>query len=72
MTYLLQFTNPWGEKFFFCNLGNQWPYAPERRLIAVTSRHVEEAKVFETEEVAREVLTTAGTPTSWEVVEAAG
>lgn len=68
MIYRLKFTNPYGEIYWFCNLGDQVPFMPERRLIARTTDKREHAKEFDSEEEARSVLVTAGRTKGWEVV----
>ena len=70
MTFLLQFTNPYGERFFFQRLGEQWPHNPMKRFIDATCRDRAEARVFAAAEDAREVIVVAGAPRGWEVVEA--
>ena len=66
---LLKFTNPYGEVFYFLRLGEQWGKDPSKRFIDATCREREDARVFATEEQAREVLAVAGSPRGWEVVE---
>jgi hypothetical protein len=72
MTYLLKFPDAYDKHrlHYFCYLGEVWPHRPERRMIAKTTEKKDEAKVFNSEEEAREVLVTAGDPKGWEVVEA--
>lgn len=69
MTFLLQFTNSYKERYYFVRLGLQWPHDPSKRLIDATTRKKEEARVFTSAEDAREVLVVAGRPAGWEVVE---
>ena len=64
---VLQFTNSYGEKFWFTRLGVQWPHRPERRLIDGTTANRKEARTFATPEEAREVLVVAGEPSGWAV-----
>lgn len=64
----LRFTNPYGEVFYLQNLGNIWPHAPERRLIAATTPDRAKAREFATKDEATEVLVQAGGPAGWEVV----
>ena len=68
MTFTLQFTNKYGERYFFGNLGAQWPYQPARRMIDQTHEDRTKARTFATAEEAREVLVAAGDPSGWEVV----
>ena len=66
---LLKFTNPYGERFYLVRLGEQWPHNPARRFIDATCRERDDARVFATEEQAREVIAVAGSPRGWEIVE---
>lgn len=67
---LLKHTNPYGEVFYFCNLGNLWPGQDTRRLIERTSPDPGEAHVFANREDAAQTLVLAGNPPGWEIVEA--
>ena len=69
MSHILKFKNPYGEVFYFLRLGEQWPHHPERRFIDATCRDIINARTFETEELAREVIAKAGSPRGWEVIE---
>lgn len=71
MTYLLRFTNRHAEVFYFQNLGMPWRANDTRRLIERTTENRDRARVFATEEAARETLNTAGDPDGWEIVEVA-
>lgn len=51
--------NPYGEKYFFVRLGEQWPHDPSRRLIHETTSKRELGRVFKDGEEAREVLAMA-------------
>lgn len=64
MSYLLRYTNPYGERFYFCNLGNLWPGQDTRRMIERTSPDPKEAHVFDTREQAMETLVLSGNPLS--------
>lgn len=66
---ILLFTNPYGERFYFQNLGLLWPNDPTKRLIERTTRNREEATEFATAEDAQAVLVKAGQPRGWEIVE---
>ena len=68
MPYLLEFTNPYGERFYFVAFGLFWPHRPEKRLIGETTRNREMARHFETEAAAEEVLWVVGKPAGWKVV----
>lgn len=68
MTFLLQFTNPYRERYYFVRLGEQWPNDPRFRLIAETTAIRSNAKEFDSEEAAREVWCSANKPANWEVV----
>lgn len=65
---VLQFTNPWKEKFYFQNLGMQWPHDPSKRLIELTTSKITEATPFDDAETAKAVLVAAGRPLGWEIV----
>ena len=71
MTYVLQHKDPYGgQPTFFLRLGDQWPHQPERRLIDGVTRYKSKARIFATEEEARETLCKAGIPPGWSVEEA--
>lgn len=69
MSYVLKYTNPYGERFYLCNLGDFWRANDTRRLIERTTPKETEARVFGTEEEALETLVVAGSPAGYEVVE---
>ncbi len=66
--FLLKFTSPYRETFYFLRLGEQWPHEPRFRLIDATVRDREQARQFATEEDARAVWSRAGSPACWDVV----
>lgn len=70
MKFILKFTNPYGEWFYFCNLGGFWHASDTRRLIERTTSQVRDARRFDTRELAEEVLTVTEAK-GWEVVEVA-
>ena len=65
---ILMFTNPYGERFYFQNLGMQWPHDPSKRMIERTTRDREQATQFADEESANAIIVAAGSPRGWEVV----
>lgn len=69
MKYLLKHTNNYNEVSFFCNLGQQWPHDPSKRLIERTSSRAVDARTFDTAEEAREIIVSAGGPDGWSVEE---
>ncbi len=66
---ILQHINPYGEKFYFQNLGLPWPHDMTKRLIERTTRDRAEATVFEDADSALLVLLKAGQPRNWTVEE---
>jgi hypothetical protein len=66
--FKLRFTNPWGEQFYFCNLGGFWHANDTRRLIERTTSQAAQARRFDTRELAEEVLTVTEAK-GWEIVE---
>ncbi len=71
MTYLLRFTSPYKTEHFFVRLGEQWGKDPRKRLVEATTPDRKNAREFETEEAAREVMATMTSHKDWEVVESA-
>ena len=70
MTFILRFTNPYGEKFYFLRLGEQWHKDPSKRLVDATTPDRTAARPFETEEAAREVMASMTSHKGWSVEEA--
>lgn len=64
--FRLKFTNPWGEKFFFVRLGEQWAKDPRYRYIDATTPDAALARLFDTEEDANAAWSEAGKPRGWE------
>lgn len=56
--------------YFLVRTGDQWPNAPQFRLIDATSPRAADAKLFDTEESARECWSECGKPAQWTVEEA--
>jgi hypothetical protein len=69
MKFILRFTNPYGERFWFCNLGNAWRANDTRRFIERTSPDAREAAQFDSTDKAKETLVQAGNPEGWDIVE---
>lgn len=70
--FKLRFTNPYGERFFFCNLGGFWGPDDTRRLIERTTTISAQAREFATTDEAKETLVAAGKPGGWEIMDADG
>lgn len=54
--FVLKHINPYGEVFWFQNMGGFWHANDSRRLIEKTTTMQAEARTFETVEAAKEVL----------------
>jgi hypothetical protein len=60
------------DAYYLVSLGVQWPHDPRYRLIDTTTSDPSGAKLFDTEEEARECLIRAGSPAHWEIKEVKG
>lgn len=72
MTYRLRFQNNYGEKFYFCALGEPWDSGPIKRLIARTSPEITDSTTFASPADAQQVLVEAGMPAGWRILDETG
>lgn len=70
MSWVLRYSNAYGERYYFCHLGGQWASRPALRLIESTNRDAKHPEVrrFATEAEAAETLAVAGSPAGYECV----
>jgi hypothetical protein len=67
--FILRFTSHQDQsKWYFQNLGDQWPGRPACRLIERTTQDINHARQFATEQEAKDILSIAGGPKNWEIV----
>lgn len=70
--FKLRFTNTWGEKFFFQNLGGFWGPHDTRRLIERTSSQRAQGREFETVDAAKEVMQSSQMGEGWQIIDGDG
>jgi len=69
VSYLLQFVNPYGEKYYLVRLGDQWGTDPRKKLVDATTTNPANAKTLDTEEQARELMAGMTSHKGWTIVQ---
>lgn len=69
--YLLRYTNPYGEKFYFVSLGEPWPERPGLYPIAATTTHMDRAFQFNCLKDALDVWVKSNRVPGWVALEVA-